>query len=483
MAVNHPQWALAHKRKNTELRCIRGKYYLYEVKSVWDKEKQRARKITGKCLGSITPDGFVPSRPRTQAPIEGYSVRSKEYGGYSFFIKIFEHWLEPLKKYFPGSWKQIMCMAYLRLFHHSPIKNMPFYFEHSFFSEHFKDMAFSDKKLGDLIKEIGQSQSQIEDYLKSFVSGSHVALIDATALFSQSKNIYEARPGYNNKGRWDPQLNLLYLYDYQLSQPLYYRLVQGDIREVRTLEITIKSAGLENAVIVGDKGFTSELNMEIINRSELNYVLPLKRNSSMIDYSFFFDNDKKKWTGYFKFKERYIWYKSKEIAQGRRLTLYLDDQLRNSEESDYLDRISRHPDEYNQQGFFDNLHKMGTLALVDNLIDKSQEDIFTIYKSRGEIEQLFDVLKNIIHADRIYMHSTEATRGWLFINHLAIIAYYQIYKLLKEHKLLDKYSVEDFIMHLKHVLVININQKWIPLEVSKKTSTLIDKCNLALPIP
>ena len=42
--ANHPQWALAQKRPGTELRCIRGKYYLYECSSFYDKEKKRTRR-------------------------------------------------------------------------------------------------------------------------------------------------------------------------------------------------------------------------------------------------------------------------------------------------------------------------------------------------------------------------------------------------------------------------------------------------------
>ena len=50
----HPEWALACKRKGTELRLLKGKYYLYEATSKWNPEKKRSIKITGKYLGRIT---------------------------------------------------------------------------------------------------------------------------------------------------------------------------------------------------------------------------------------------------------------------------------------------------------------------------------------------------------------------------------------------------------------------------------------------
>jgi hypothetical protein len=50
----HPDWALAHKRKGTELRCIQRNYYLYEATDKWNFKKKRSVKITAKLLGKIT---------------------------------------------------------------------------------------------------------------------------------------------------------------------------------------------------------------------------------------------------------------------------------------------------------------------------------------------------------------------------------------------------------------------------------------------
>ena len=62
----YPDWVTKHKQKGTNISCIRGRYYLYEVSSVWDKEKGRAKKITNKYLGRITEEeGFVPAKEKT----------------------------------------------------------------------------------------------------------------------------------------------------------------------------------------------------------------------------------------------------------------------------------------------------------------------------------------------------------------------------------------------------------------------------------
>jgi len=58
----YPDWVVKHKQKGTNISCIDGRYYLYEVSSVWNKEKGRAQKVTNKYLGRITEDGFIPSK-------------------------------------------------------------------------------------------------------------------------------------------------------------------------------------------------------------------------------------------------------------------------------------------------------------------------------------------------------------------------------------------------------------------------------------
>jgi len=49
----HPDWALKHKQKNTEIRNIRGRYYFYKITSKWDPSKKRTKKVTLGMLGSL----------------------------------------------------------------------------------------------------------------------------------------------------------------------------------------------------------------------------------------------------------------------------------------------------------------------------------------------------------------------------------------------------------------------------------------------
>ena len=97
--ASYPQWVLEQKRPGTEVRRIRGFYYLYEAKCVYDKDKKRGRKVTGKYLGRITEaDGLLAPRVKKPATI-GKMESDKEYGITALYEAIMPEYSGLLKKH------------------------------------------------------------------------------------------------------------------------------------------------------------------------------------------------------------------------------------------------------------------------------------------------------------------------------------------------------------------------------------------------
>lgn len=61
-----------------------------------------------------------------------------------------------------------------------------------------------------------------------------------------------------------------------------------------------------NPEALADKGFYSEKNIEGLIKEKLRFVIPLKRNSSLINYQKIESSDKKTLDGFFKFQGRII---------------------------------------------------------------------------------------------------------------------------------------------------------------------------------
>ena len=93
-------------------------------------------------------------------------------------------------------------------------------------------------------------------------------------------------------------------------------------------------------------------------------------------------------------------------------------------------------------------------------------------------EQSFDHLKNLLEQDKTYLQSPYAIETWAFLNQISLMLVYKIYNLLREHSLTKKYSVSDFLCHLKYIRSVNINNVWYTGEITKATQTLLDRLHI-----
>ena len=474
----HPEWVLAHKRPKTEVRLLNGTYYLYEVSSKWDPQIKRSRKITGKLLGKITPEGFFESDKnrlrKFSARVLKHPPSIKEFGASNMVLTYFTENVELLKSSFEDIWKEIVSLAFIRLVYHAPIKNTGFLFEKSFLSELFNDITLGERRTGALYRILGTKREQAVSYMKSFITSEDHVLIDATNIISYSERIGIAHVGYNSKREYDPQINLMMMFSSRMQMPVYYRVIPGDIREVSAFKTTLDECGCENVTIIADKGFYSEDNIEALESFNAKYIIPLRRSSMLIDYSRI---EKKEFEGFFVFQGRYIWHTAYK-AGIRQVHLFLDNNLMSREEADYLSRITTHPEKYSLQDFMEKRGRFGTIALLTNKTGSSSQDIYEDYKVRNQVETMIDAMKNILMADTSYMQNEDAFNGWMFINFIALQFYYRIYMMLKENKLISKYSPKDLLMLLEHVRKAKINNEWVTCEINANTKKLIEKLGL-----
>ena len=481
--ATHPQWALKHKTKGTELRLINGYYYLYAVTSKWNPEKKRSQKITGKLLGKITKeDGFIESdkeRLRKQK-INIEKLKIKEYGVSSYIQNHMGDYIRLIKKHFPDQWETIIGLVYGRWLYQSPLKNMSFYFQHSYLSEQYSNVDLSAKKLSVFLKELGYKRDKITDFFKEFKTANDCILFDGTDFCSESKKMDLCEMGKSKKGIYQPLINTMFVFSIGLQLPIYYRLLPGNIKDVKAFKLCLQESGVENATIIADKGFYSKTNIERLDKESLSYIIPLRRDNSLIDYSILTLNDKKKFEGYFKFENRYIWYYVIEIKEEKKqVCIFLDEELKMNEQKDYLLRIDKQIEGYSIEQFYEKQKAFGSIALYTNST-KTPHEIYIDYKSRCEIETMIDTMKNVLESDKTYMQNEQTLEGWMFINYIALHWYYRVYQLLVKNKLNSKYSPTDFLQMLKEIRKVKINDQWHTGEIINQTTNLLNKLNIPI---
>jgi transposase len=302
-------------------------------------------------------------------------------------------------------------------------------------------------------------------------------VIDGTHILSKSQGVNAAVPGYNSKNLFDPQVRVILIHSLDSSTPVYYRFLTGSLTDVSALSLTVQEAGIKDAIVVGDKGFHSEKNVKQLEKLGIHYVLPLKRNNSLIDYSNIQKGDKRNLGGYFLFHDRHIWYDEKAHNEGRRIVTFLDERLRAEEERCFLLHVDAKKKDLNE--FYEKQYKQGTISIITDT-DKTAQILYGLLKARGEIEQVIDTFKNTLHADRSYVRDNAQMEGWLFVNFIALQFYYSVYRHLMEKDLLKKYSVKDVLMHLSRVQRLKINEEWVLAEVPKRSGVLAGKLEMRI---
>ena len=179
---------------------------------------------------------------------------------------------------------------------------------------------------------------------------------------------------------------------------------------------------------------------------------------------------------YFVFEKRIIWYYI--IKQDRETVIvYLDEEMKAEEIKDYLMRTTSLPEDYNMEKFIEKQYHFGTIALLHNL-EKSEEDIFIDYKSRMQIETMIDTLKNVLEADSSYMHNEQSMETWMLINYVALHWYYRLLHVLKTYKLNKKFAPMDFLIFLREIKKVKINQIWYDAEITKKYSDILKSAGI-----
>ncbi|EQD74845.1 hypothetical protein B1B_02440, partial [mine drainage metagenome] len=62
------------------------------------------------------------------------------------------------------------------------------------------------------------------------------------------------------------------------------------------------------------------------------------------------------------------------------------------------------------------------------------ETVFDLYKFRNDVEEAFDVFKNLLQVDTPYLRDDDTLRGYVFVSFISLIAYYRILKTPEEQE-------------------------------------------------
>lgn len=441
-------------RKSIEIKEHKGKYYAYKYKSEWDSEN-KIPKRKSEYIGVVNEKGL-------KAPYESILNGIYEYGNVMFVYEVLEKngVVDSLKEIFPDDWKTILSFAMNRLIDPRSIKSMQSWYEKTYLIKFFGN-DFYPKKISNVLERIGMSWGSQRDFLQKLKKDGEKVVYDGSVIFSSSKDNPILEVGYNKDNLSIPKANIVMAFSHSRFLPIFFRVVPGCIHEITTIDILLEELG-NDIILVLDKGFISKKSLKKMNEKS-KFVLPLKRDSRMIDYD-------KKLDDYFMYNKhpiKYCYYKKDKFY----VYIYQDIRVKYNEERNYFDRLSKGKRcRWNEK-------YAAKFAIVSNIKSTPQE-IYEIWKTRNGVEMAFDVLQNFLETDRPYVHKEEIFRGYLFCSFIGLIAYYHILKMLKDAKINKKVSVSDALLELSKIYKVEINGKEMISERVKKARKVLRKLKM-----
>lgn len=139
-----------------------------------------------------------------------------------------------------------------------------------------------------------------------------------------------------------------------------------------------------------------------------------------------------------------------EVKDGNdRICIYFNSTIASIMNTEYIDKMNRNVKGFEKEKCQESKKRFGIYVIRTNIEELSLETIYKYYKSRFDIEYMFDTMKNTLGFDKAYMHSDESIEGWAFINHISILLTQRVYDLLRKKDM--KISLHQLYRKLRQV--------------------------------
>ena len=150
------------------------------------------------------------------------------------------------------------------------------------------DEGLSESIYHDLFTDVGRNESLMQSFFASRIEkAGDTALLayDSTTISTYSKQISEARFGFNKAHDGLPTVKLLSLYSVETRQPVVFTRQPGNQPDVITIENVLKQLqvlGIKKAEIVTDNGYYSEKNLAEMLHAHFDFITLVKIGISWV---------------------------------------------------------------------------------------------------------------------------------------------------------------------------------------------------------
>jgi hypothetical protein len=477
-----PDYIKQFKPPSSEIRHKNGRYYVYAVKGFYDREAKKSKSKSLGCIGQIYKDvGFVPNK-KEAPPVEMITC---EYGATRVIMATSTDLMDRLRECFPSDFLRIYTLAALKALSNVSARDIDIAYGKSAISKLLPEVHLSKNTLKTFLEKLSQNRAGMMKYMSGFhhFNGDSI-LFDGASFISQYKHNPFVEKGYSPGNRGKAQIRLLYAFNKTTRFPIYFLLAPGNIHDVTLFEVAAGEMEAANCVVIFDNGFYRKENIDIILDSKMEFIVPLKRNTKEVpEHAKPFSSLEKVKMQHFTYNKRIVYYAEfpSRKHEGCRTHVFYDNERHQCLQENYFNRLDNEDKENypSQEKIVKDTERLGVTMLLNNLTS-TPEEIYRDYKSRWEIEEMFDTHKNTLGFKMNYEASYAAQEGWAFIEFLALQMFYKIDGILLNNKMIKSMNVGSLLFRASRITQAKIGDKWHICNITKNDKELFDKLGIDL---
>ena len=289
---------------------------------------------------------------------------------------------------------------------------------------------------------------------------------DLTEIFSTSGELTLAEKGRNPEHDDRNQVNIAMACTLDSGEPSYIRALPGSVRDVKALCASLSELRKPGLILVADRGLYSKDNVAEIQKSGMDFAIPVKRDSAYYgDYGDVSVGD----TDFFFWREKVIRYGKAGLDGGLFLYRFLNDEMAMSEDREFLKKVR--DGKLSLDGYVMAKPRFGHMVVVSSL-DRDPEWIYGLYKRRDKVEKRFRTLFSIMDSDAAHLRDDDRLRGHIFIAYLSLKILSRLEARIRDAGLSDSTSVEDILLAYSKAYAVSYEGGEVDYEVPKKTEDL-----------
>lgn len=389
--------------------------------------KRTSKRVNGKprpvdlgTIGEIIDGKYVEIRKEPRRQSAERKVDVKDYGQFAVCNTSAGDLFQKLAAVFEiKTAKQLYVIALLRAANPG-IRNrdIQMAYETSWASEAYPGLPLSENVISNLLLNVGMEYSLIVKFMRERVKSLTGKRVVIDGVLKDNNSVTNTFSEYSRKARTkgSEDISMLYAYDLDSQEPVAVKVYPGNMLDLTSLENFVIEMQFRANTFIFDKGFFNKEVFEKLDKMGLDYIAPLKSSNKLIAEYGMLDGICTPLKGY---ADGTVLYKKTKTKEGMFLYAYRDPQIAADQEVGYIIHGTG-KGTFTEDRLKGKQKEFGTIVFMSKA-DMSPLEVYMAYKSRWDIECMFDMYKNIIELDTVNVQGDYRLYATEFINYLSTI--------------------------------------------------------------